>query len=458
MHSRSEGLKEVINALRRLFTTYPSSTTTSSAPLTSAPPPPASLLTSSTNFTPRYTVRNYPSGAPPPWQPAALSSSRFTADPRLFRTPRPGSNFDTRGPAFAAKPELKGPGKKKKGIRNVKSEEEFAAGPSLITAPSPQPLRACAFSTAENYDFQRLLPILQRRLVLLPYIADDVFHIRLADPTLADPATVASSGHEGERNASGASGSDGTESDTDATTVAGAVVGGAGAGKQQASGSGVTTAPDGEAEAYMFNNGTFVTWGATDGQISELLGIATEVAIHPYATVESEWFDYYRDTNQPGGISADTIIIGYDVPAHQAKLAFSSGLARSAKLASLEELLDAHLHKHRHIPQVLLSGKKLPMGRAEVLRNLGELFSLRGHVNLHSELLDSPDFCWSSAKMEEFFDRISRNLDVRPRIAVFNKKLDYANEVAEVLRNHLHEQHSSKLEIIIIVLIRQVLG
>jgi uncharacterized Rmd1/YagE family protein len=48
---------------------------------------------------------------------------------------------------------------------------------------------------------------------------------------------------------------------------------------------------------------------------------------------------------------------------------------------------------------------------------------------------------------------ISRNLDVRPRIAIFNKKLDYANEIAEVIRNHLHEEHSVKLEWIIIILI-----
>jgi len=55
--------------------------------------------------------------------------------------------------------------------------------------------------------------------------------------------------------------------------------------------------------------------------------------------------------------------------------------------------------------------------------------------------------------MEEYFERISRNLDVRARIAVFNKKLDYANELSEVLRNHMHEQHSLKLEWCIIVLI-----
>lgn len=138
---------------------------------------------------------------------------------------------------------------------------------------------------------------------------------------------------------------------------------------------------------------------------------------------------------------------------NQAKLAYSSGLARSVKLACLEVKLETHLNKNKGVPELLLRGRKLPFGRAVILQNLGELFSLRASLNLNSEMLDSPDFCWSSQKMEEYFDRISRNLDVRPRIAIFNKRLDYANEVAEVLRNHLHEQHSLKLEWCIIILI-----
>ena len=123
------------------------------------------------------------------------------------------------------------------------------------------------------------------------------------------------------------------------------------------------------------------------------------------------------------------------------------------KLSVLEGLLDKHILKNRHIPQILLTGKKLPLGKEAVLRNLGELFSLRAQANLHHEMLDAPDFCWSNNKMEDHFDAISKNLDVKPRVAIFNKKLDYANQIAEVLRSHLHDQHSLKLEWFIIILI-----
>ncbi|KAJ3028346.1 UNVERIFIED_CONTAM: hypothetical protein HDU68_001896 [Siphonaria sp. JEL0065] len=281
---------------------------------------------------------------------------------------------------------------KKKGVRSVgivqqPLEVDEAAGTRRLETH-----RASAFSTAESYDFNELLPILEEKYILLPFIADDVFHIRLQDAT-------------------------------------------------------------NNSEAFFFSNGVVVTWGTTDLQIEELLLVANQVGLQKYHDLEVEWFDYSIDREHQGGILNDTIIIGSDLPADQYKLAFSSGLARSAKLASLENLLDAHLHKNRAIPDLLLKGKKLPLGRHAILKSLGELFSLRGHVNLHSELLDLPDFCWSSPKMEDAFSSISRNLDVRARITIFNKKLDYANELAEVLRNHLHEEHSLKLEWAIIVLI-----
>ncbi|KAJ3075561.1 hypothetical protein HDU98_007671 [Podochytrium sp. JEL0797] len=282
---------------------------------------------------------------------------------------------------------------KKKGVRSIGLVQpvQEAEGEGLKRLETH---RASAFSTAETYDFDALLPILEDRYTLLPFIADDVYHLRLSP----------------------------------------------------------------QSEAFFFNNGVLVTWNATDEQIEELLMVAQQVGNVKYADLEVEWFDYVVDADQlsrgvHGGIQNEIIIIGNDLPSDQSKLAYSSGLARSAKLASLENLLDAHLHKTRHIPDLLLKGKKLPLGRKTVLQSLGELFSLRGHVNLHSELLDLPDFCWSSPKMEDAFATISRNLDVRARIAIFNKKLDYANELAEVLRNHLHEEHATKLEWAVIWLI-----
>ncbi|ORY50562.1 DUF155-domain-containing protein [Rhizoclosmatium globosum] len=267
---------------------------------------------------------------------------------------------------------------KKKGVRAVNQLE--------VPRQRKELFRATAFSTAESYAFPTLLPILENRFKIMPFVADDVYHIELP----LDQSSLS------------------------------------------------TTTPG---EAFFFSNGVFVTWGASDHHIESLLRVANKVASGSYPDLEVEWYDYVVDPEQECGIQNDTIIIGSNLPQDQSKLAFSSGLARSAKLASLETQLDTHLDKHKNIPTLLLLGKTLPIGRRAILKSLGELFSLRGHVNLHSELLDLPDFCWTSSKMEDAFQEVSRNLDVRARIAVFNKK------------SHLHEEHSLRLEWVVIGLI-----
>ncbi|KAI8802478.1 hypothetical protein BJ742DRAFT_832733 [Cladochytrium replicatum] len=291
--------------------------------------------------------------------------------------------------------------KRRKGFRNVPAE--FG---DLLDAPLDQDDGSMvhAYSTAENYDFSRLRPILRTHYTILPALADDVLHIRLKKPS----------------STSGFSDSKQT------------------------------------AEAFIFNNGTFVTWGASQSENAALLDLLKPSQEgRKYDSPETEWFYFYEAPEENSNATADTIIIGQDLPPQQAKLAFSSGLARSVKLGSLESLLDAYLDKNRLLPELLSSGRRLSwhLRRVQILRNVGELFSLRGHVNLHSELLDSPEFCWVSEKMEHLFEKVCRNLDVKPRIAIVNKKLDYANEFAELLRNYMHEKHGLHLEWMIIVLI-----
>lgn len=139
-----------------------------------------------------------------------------------------------------------------------------------------------------------------------------------------------------------------------------------------------------------------------------------------------------------------------------AKIAFSSGLARSTKLAVLESMLSAYISSTRHIPAVLSRGS-LPFSRRLILQKTGELLSLRAQLNHYSELTDSlPDLFWDSRHdlgLEGYYDQVGKALDVGIRIKTLNEKMDYAQEIATVLRDTLSHKHSSHLEWIIIVLI-----
>ncbi|KAI4180204.1 MAG: hypothetical protein L6R41_007386, partial [Letrouitia leprolyta] len=98
------------------------------------------------------------------------------------------------------------------------------------------------------------------------------------------------------------------------------------------------------------------------------------------------------------------------------KIAFSSGLARSTKLARLETLLSSYLHTTSTIPSTLsLAPLRLPYTRSFTLQKTGQLLSLRAQLNLYSELTDSlPDLFWDSRHelgLEGYYDMVGRALD-----------------------------------------------
>jgi uncharacterized Rmd1/YagE family protein len=140
-----------------------------------------------------------------------------------------------------------------------------------------------------------------------------------------------------------------------------------------------------------------------------------------------------------------------------AKIAFSSGLARSTRLAVLETMLEKYFDSTRSIPTLLSRGSKLPFSRSFMLQKTGELLELRAQLNHYSELTDSlPDLFWDSKHelgLEGYYDQVGRALDVNVRIKTLNEKLDYAQEIATILRQTLSEKHGIDLEWIIIILI-----
>jgi len=144
------------------------------------------------------------------------------------------------------------------------------------------------------------------------------------------------------------------------------------------------------------------------------------------------------------------------------KVAFSSGLSRSTKLAVLESMLDSYLMTTHTIPTLLSRGSKLPFTRSFILRKTGELLEFRAQLNLYSELTDSlPDIFWDSRHelgLEGYYDAVGRALDVDVRIRQLNAKLDYASGIVEVLRERLSERHSLLLEWMIIILITIEVG
>ncbi len=87
------------------------------------------------------------------------------------------------------------------------------------------------------------------------------------------------------------------------------------------------------------------------------------------------------------------------------------------------------------------------------MKKTGELLYLRYNINLLSDLLSPPDFYWDRPKLESLYSRMCKMLDIQSRTHVVNSKLNHCQELAQLLRTQLHEEHSVKLEWCIIWLI-----
>lgn len=184
-------------------------------------------------------------------------------------------------------------------------------------------------------------------------------------------------------------------------------------------------------------------------KIKQILG---DCEVGPFPETETEELDLVVSNTEKASFQGETIVIPQECDV-MTKLAFSNGLSDSVKLAMLERLLQKHIAKVKHIPGMLQKDGRIDLSRRQVLSLIGELLQFRAVLNLHSELIDTPELYWSEPSLEHLYLRTSRILETRTRISVLNKKLDYANEMAQLLRSHLNEQHGLKLEWGIIALI-----
>lgn len=259
---------------------------------------------------------------------------------------------------------------------------------------------------------------------------------------------------------------------------------------------------EGHGDVFVFPSGTVVAWNVPERAALRLVNsvlLAAAENTHP-ELMETEDLDYIEDfTRESSSIVGETLILGTKVearaseapnyPVHRhsndslsppmseevsaqhpqadtilAKIAYSSGLARSAKLAVLENLLEAYQESTREIPTLLsrkagwrFGGSYGRFNRAFILKKTGELLNIRASLILYFELTDElPDIFWDSRVelgLEDYYDAVGRAFNVSGRIKVLNDKMDYAQEIAGVLRERLNERHGTRLEWLIIVLI-----
>jgi len=203
------------------------------------------------------------------------------------------------------------------------------------------------------------------------------------------------------------------------------------------------------ADLFFFGYGVVVFWNtraATEEWVLE------EIRPYEKAPLTTRGEDEF--TFRIGGapkIFQDDINLPNDDPL--SRLAVSHGIAQSVKLSVFEQSIQSVIDETSYLPEDLATKGRISLSRGQIRRMMGRLFLEHASINLHTEILDIPEFFWEYPELENLYVMTAKYLDVFPRVEVLNKRLDIVHELFDILAEELRHQHSSTLEWIIIVLI-----
>lgn len=213
---------------------------------------------------------------------------------------------------------------------------------------------------------------------------------------------------------------------------------------------------DANRDIFFFSFGTIAFWGFNQEEEMKILSAIKPFAKEPIEKYELDEFSYVYGNRM--AIEEDEIML--DRKDFLLKLAISYALVQSVKLTVFEIAIDRTIENSKQIPKNLADRGRISLSRRQTSRKIGQLYLERNYINLHSEILDIPEFFWDHSELEPFYRKTIHYLDVTKRVDLLNRRLTLLHELFEILGNELNHRHSSRLEwtIIILILIEVVIA
>lgn len=207
-------------------------------------------------------------------------------------------------------------------------------------------------------------------------------------------------------------------------------------------------------DIFFFPFGCIVIWGANESQQKALLNEIKDFEIEPvkYLTSDLIYFQYDKTASKTFIDEEKNEIILADKSSF-VKLSISHALAQSVKLNVLELSVSDLLKQTTPIQRQLAATGTISLSKKEISKQIGTLFSERYSINLHSDILDTPEFFWRRPSYEPLYLMTAEFQDIQVRQNILNHRLDMIHELYDILSNELNYKHSTRLEIVIIILI-----
>ena len=219
-----------------------------------------------------------------------------------------------------------------------------------------------------------------------------------------------------------------------------------------------------EGEIFLFDYGVALFWGMTPEAEAAVLAAPglrrCVVSPLPRDACEHDEFECgFQDALgaaspkgslsvvQNGVIMLDARFRGDSL----AKLAVSHAIAQSTKLSVFEMRVTRLAESTQDIPTALAATGEVKLSLKEASRLTGQLFLQKSSVNLLSTVLDVPEFFWDAAdELQGLYGNVTKYLELKNRVAVLNSRYEVLQSMLGMLQQQLQNDHSSRLEWIII--------
>lgn len=209
----------------------------------------------------------------------------------------------------------------------------------------------------------------------------------------------------------------------------------------------------GERDVFLFRFGCCVSWSLTDVLLEQVRCFLEPYVIIPLQPSLIEQDEMLYTNGAIASIRKDLVVLS----SHNAfeRMAHSYAFAQSVRLTVYESSVDATIAKTKSIPEEMVKTGRLPknMNAVATSKQMGELFVLRCHVNLHTDILDTPEIFWEFDEYEEHYEKCRKYLDINKRVGILNQRLEIVKELYDMLQNEVQVEHANFLEWVVILLI-----
>ncbi|XP_026333859.1 required for meiotic nuclear division protein 1 homolog isoform X2 [Hyposmocoma kahamanoa] len=211
-------------------------------------------------------------------------------------------------------------------------------------------------------------------------------------------------------------------------------------------------------EIMFFRDGAVVFWNCTELEASNVLDFVKmfEIESYPREVVEreKEVMSYvYQPHAKNCSLQESCFVLVPDCDNSLERYTFSHAMVQSARLGALEARLEALAASVRGHTALMEREGAVHVDKKEVVRKLGELFSLRHRLNVESDMLDTPDFYWEEERLERLYSNTVAYFTIPRRTRVLNERLSHCVELLELLSSWAADRHHVRLEWMVIALI-----